>query len=102
MRENLTNCSVDLDKNQPLRLDGAFGTIIHCVRGIAWLTISGHGEDIFLMPGQSYHLNSHALAIIEAIDPATITIKPSAQESSSTVLNRLSGRLGQSRPLISS
>lgn len=64
--------------DQPLRLRRARGLAVACKSGIVWITVAGRIEDIFLRAGERYVVDSHALTLIEAVEPAAISIHPAS------------------------
>lgn len=69
---------IHLRYNQPLRVTGA--TRIQCTAGTLWLTRTGAGEDIFLLPGETFTLDWSGTAVVEALGEtaggAHITLTP--------------------------
>lgn len=63
----LTSAEIVLQDNQPVSLRAAKGVSVTCTRGVIWITVAGHLEDIFLAPGESHRLDNNRLTLIESI-----------------------------------
>jgi hypothetical protein len=59
-----------------LRIDHGRGRVIQVGEGVIWLTQERDARDVFLVPGDSFRLDHHGRAIVQAIDPSTFTITP--------------------------
>jgi hypothetical protein len=82
MNIELNQNSICLKRNQLLKLRGGIGHAIVCDSGGVWLTQDGDQRDIFLKAGESFTLDRDGPALVQAFDPAAITIRqPVAQTS---------------------
>ena len=61
-----------LYEDKPLRVTGARGVRVCCLKGTVWITTSGQAEDIFLVGGQCYEIDRGALTLIEGVGEAQI------------------------------
>lgn len=57
-----------LSPNRPIRIDGAGGRIVRCIAGRVWLTATGCGDDVFLGPGDVWHISRNDGILVEGID----------------------------------
>jgi hypothetical protein len=76
MQIELPSPELRLLPDQPLRLRRGRGLVVACKSGIVWITVAGRIEDIFLSAGERYVVESNALTLIEAVEPAAISIQP--------------------------
>ena len=72
MKSALLNASrsrgeYELFGNCPARLVDARGYRVQCLHGIAWITISGQSDDVFLHAGQTYVVPDDGLVLAEAV-----------------------------------
>ena len=67
--------SFELPSNQALNVGDCNGLWLHATRGVAWITIAGLGEDIFLSAGQSCQMLHSGVVVVEALDgPAVVEL----------------------------
>ena len=74
MNIELNQNGICLKRNQLLKLRGGIGHAIVCYSGGVWLTQDGDERDIFLKAGQSFTLDRDGPALVQAFEPAAITI----------------------------
>ena len=74
MNFTLHNDVVDLQRRGILRLEDAAGVVIECQRGLLWITQEADERDIVLHAGDSVPLSRDGLTLVEAIEPATLTL----------------------------
>jgi hypothetical protein len=72
---NPRKTSMRLQPNLPLRISHGKGMVITGHAGLAWLTLPGHSDDIFLGPGDAFAIERRGLIIIEAIEPAHLVLQ---------------------------
>lgn len=63
-----------LARGELMRLEGAQGTRILSQGGRVWITQDGDPRDVVLEPGEAFDLDRPTLAIVQAIEAATIAI----------------------------
>ena len=56
----------------PLRLRRIGGQRIQCRQGCVWITVAGHGDDIFLAAGEAWTVPGDGLVLVEAERGAAI------------------------------
>lgn len=61
-----------LNEGRPLRVTGARGVRVRCLKGKVWVTTSGQLEDIFLLGGQCHEIADVGLTLIEGVGEAQI------------------------------
>lgn len=66
---------IDLKYGSRLRLRDGEGIAITAHAGDVWITEQGSRRDVILRPGQSFTLRQSGLAIIEALDHASISLE---------------------------
>jgi len=66
---------IDLKYGNRLRLRDGAGIAITAHTGQVWITEQGSRRDVILRPGQSFTLLQPGLAIIEALDHASISLE---------------------------
>ncbi|MCH2220557.1 MAG: DUF2917 domain-containing protein [Dechloromonas sp.] len=72
MKIEWLNSELFLRENRPLRVTGASGIRVFCLRGTVWITTTGQTADIFLHDGQWHEIDSAALTLIEGVGEARI------------------------------
>ena len=85
MKIEFSSSGVVMAKDQTLRLPAAAGVRIASQRGTVWITQDGDPRDIVLSAGESVVLERTTSTIVQAIEPAQITmadpVKASRRES---------------------
>ena len=66
---------IDLQYGSRLRLRDGAGVAITTPAGQVWITEQGSRRDVILRPGQSFTLLRPGLAIVEALDHASISLE---------------------------
>lgn len=56
-----------LSTHHPLRLRRGAGQRIECLSGMAWITAAGQNTDFILRAGQSLHIPTDGLVLLEAV-----------------------------------
>ncbi len=74
MKIEFSSSGVLLAKDQTLNLPNAAGVRVASQSGTVWITQDGDLRDIVLAPGQSVVLERSTPTIVQAIEPALITI----------------------------
>ena len=74
MKIEFSASGVVLAKDQFISLNGAEGVRIASQRGSVWITQDGDLRDVVLQPGESVVLGRGTPAIVQAFEPALITI----------------------------
>lgn len=106
MRLALPSLHLTLSRHEPVSLEGAAGTHVHITEGCVWLTEEGHPEDVFLVQGDDYVVQSAARIVMESdFESRVIVAEPVAVrgangrpvESLSGIVRQLAGRLMGSR-----
>ena len=68
------NAALSLAPGEVLRVDRALGVEVAVDRGRIWVTEERSFEDVWLAAGQSVRLAGRGLAIVEAVDGASIRV----------------------------
>jgi hypothetical protein len=90
MNIELNQNRICLNRNQLLKLCDAVGHAVVCDSGGVWVTQEGDQRDIFLKTGQSFTLDRDGPALVQAFDPASITIRrPEAYDRAAKLVARL-------------
>jgi len=66
--------SVDLARGEIISLRGAAGQTVHARKGTLWVTEERAEGDVMLQRGQSWHISSPGLTVVEAFSDASLTI----------------------------
>ena len=74
MKIEFSSSGVLLAKDQTLNLPDAAGVRVASQSGIVWITQDGDPRDIVLTPGESVVLERSTPTIVQAFEPALITI----------------------------
>jgi len=74
MKIEFSSSGVLLAKGQTLSLPDAAGVRVGSQSGIVWITQDGDPRDIVLAPGESVVLERSTPTIVQAFEPALITI----------------------------
>ena len=82
-----------LRRGQLLALRGRRGVRIESRRGAVWVTQDGDPNDVVLDAGQSHVLERDAPVLIQALDPAWVSVQGGA-DASAAPWRRLWQRLG--------
>jgi Protein of unknown function (DUF2917) len=69
---------IRLQPNRAFRINDGKGMVITGRVGVAWLTLPGNSDDIFLGPGDAFTIDKRGLVIIEAIEPALLVVQHKA------------------------
>jgi Protein of unknown function (DUF2917) len=67
---------IDLRYRNRLCLRDGAGVAITAHTGQVWITEQGNRRDVILRPGESFTLARQGLAIVEALDHASISLRP--------------------------
>lgn len=71
-----------INEDHPLAARHARGVVIRCTAGQVWITVAGHGDDIFLAAGDSWLCPGDGLLLIDALNRAQVTITAPANRMS--------------------
>lgn len=63
----ITQASIELHPNEPLRLHAGAGNHVTGIRGTTWLTIDGDPRDIILAPGDTHAFEQAGSAMVQAL-----------------------------------
>ena len=74
MKIEFSSSGVLLAKGQTLNLPDAAGVRVASQSGVVWITQDGDPRDIVLAPGESVVLERSTPTIVQAFEPALITI----------------------------
>ncbi len=67
MMPTLSRMSLDLSREQGVRLVNALGTRIECRSGALWITVDNDPRDVLLDAGESFTLDTNQGTIVQAI-----------------------------------
>lgn len=67
MRIDWLESELFLYEDKPLRVTGACGVRVCCLKGTVWITTSGQADDIFLAAGQTHEIATASLTLIEGV-----------------------------------
>ena len=85
MWPTLSPMTLDLAREQGVRLTDARGTRIACRSGALWITIDNDPRDVTLGAGESTTLDSCAGTLVQAIlGPAEVAVTPPARDAART------------------
>jgi hypothetical protein len=93
-----------LQENRPLRLRRARGLTVRCTAGILWITSHGENADIFLHAGESCHLTSNQLTLVESVGNGRVCLEMPTPPLTGSMrrlryaLNGIAGYAGSLRP----
>jgi Protein of unknown function (DUF2917) len=85
MKIELNQDELCLKRNQMLKVRGGLGHSIVCDSGSVWVTQDGDSRDIVLRAGESFTLDREGLALVQAFEPGSISIRRSAAHSRASV-----------------
>src|SRR6266446_2841268 len=60
---------------RPLAIRNRRGLIVTCRTGRLWITLEGEMRDLFLGPGEILKIQERGFVILEALEPAIITVQ---------------------------
>jgi hypothetical protein len=86
----MSSCTVNLDHEQLLILEGKRGTRIKVIYGGVWLTANGDPTDYFPRSGDEVAVDARRRSIVEAIGRARVEV---IEPSSDGLLRRLADGL---------
>ncbi|MEP7058464.1 MAG: DUF2917 domain-containing protein [Caldimonas sp.] len=97
MKIEFSASGVVLAKDQLIRLPRAEGVRIASRRGSVWITQDGDLRDVVLQPGESLVLGRDTPAIVQAFEPALITIAEPARrrDAGHVMLRKLRDAIGR-------
>jgi hypothetical protein len=75
MNLNLDRPTLALDAGQVVSLDDAAGKRISARLGSVWITYEGLLKDVILSPGESLILARDGRTVVQALEPAFITLQ---------------------------
>jgi hypothetical protein len=75
MQLNLQSPLLALEPGQVLTLDDARGKCVGARYGSVWVTEEGHVEDHVVSPGGAYTIRHDGRTLVQALQPAWVTIK---------------------------
>lgn len=85
---------IGLEARSLFEIPDAADVRIECRRGSLWLTLDNDPRDIVLEPGDSFVTGEHRRALLYALRPACIAVRPTAvREESPAIAVRLPLRL---------
>lgn len=70
----LNSAEIRLLENVPISLRNAAGKQITCATGTLWITFTGNAGDLFLVAGETCHVQGNGLVVAEAIGSASLRI----------------------------
>jgi Protein of unknown function (DUF2917) len=65
--------TIDLPYGKLLRIREGAGVAITAHGGVVWVTEQGSRRDVLLKPGERFTLGSPGLAVVEALDNASVS-----------------------------
>lgn len=71
---------LELPRYGILRLRDAAGVALVCRRGLLWITQEGDDRDVVLSGGQSTRVEHDGVTLIEALQPAILTLDGYSEE----------------------
>lgn len=74
MRIELKSGALRLVRGQTLRVVDGAGSTICAHAGNVWITEENRGRDVVLSPGGCYQLREVGIAVVEALDEASVTL----------------------------
>jgi hypothetical protein len=86
-----------LRKGQLLAVAGRRGVRVESRRGAVWITQDGDPNDVILNAGESHVLDGGAPVLIQALDPACVSVQPLSDRPSTAAARwwlRLRSALG--------
>ena len=70
--------TIDLPYGKLLRIREAAGVAITAHGGVVWVTEQGSRRDVLLKPGERFTLRGPGLAVLEALDNASVSLEQDA------------------------
>lgn len=87
MNIELNQNGLCLKPKQLVKVRGGLGYSIACDSGSVWVTQDGDPRDVVLRAGESYTLEREGLAVVQALEPAAISIAQAGAQIRATGLN---------------
>jgi hypothetical protein len=89
---------------RPLAIRNRGGLIVTCRAGRIWITLEGELRDLFLRPGETLLIEERGFVILEALEPAIVTVQDRTKAAPllagvQTIGKRFAGVADSSRPL---
>lgn len=65
---------IELDAGRLLPLRDSRGVHVRCLEGALWLTQENDGNDVVLLPGDTYSVKSDGNTLVQAVNRARIAL----------------------------
>jgi len=72
--EKNTTVVIELDSGRLLPLRDSRGVRVQCLEGALWLTQEDDGNDIVLLPGDSYDVERNGATLVQAVNRSRIAV----------------------------
>jgi hypothetical protein len=79
MSPALHNPLTDLPQGATLRIDNGRAHVIDVFEGQVWLTLDGDARDLFLEAGESFTVEGHGLALLQALRDSRVLVSERAE-----------------------
>ena len=63
-----------LEREASLRVEPGMRVQLTCLSGVLWITQEGDWRDLFLGPGQSFELSPRGVAVVTALEAASVRV----------------------------
>ncbi len=92
MNIELNQDGLCLKRKQVVKVRGGMGHSVVCDSGSVWVTQDGDPRDIVLRAGESFTIDRNGLALVQALEPGSISILRSAAQPRAIMAAALSRR----------